>query len=183
MRYAHLTAVFLIALFFCGSSEAKEWKIDPSSRLTFTGSQGGEAFHGSFSSFHAKVDFDPAHPETSRIDVTIDMASAKTGDKQRDESLPLKDWFDSKNFPQAEFHASEVQKLSDTQFEAKGKLTIKSITKDVVLPFTLKPERDVTRAQGELVIDRTAFNVGTGEWLSEELVGHKVTIGVDLVAN
>jgi polyisoprenoid-binding protein YceI len=175
--------LFLICALVAMPAEAKVWKIDYStSKLSFTGTQTGKPFTGSFGAYVAEVKFDPDNLMKSRIEVTIDMSSARTGDKQRDTALPGKDWFDTAVFQQATFLSTSVTRTTGPrQYVAKGKLTIKTITQDVELPFSLLPDRDGMRAKGELVVDRTKFNVGLGEWLSEEWVGHKVTIGVDLM--
>ncbi|HVY12129.1 MAG TPA: YceI family protein [Alphaproteobacteria bacterium] len=177
-----LLFVMLMALALAHPAEAKLLKIDyKNSKLSFTGTQAGNAFTGSFAAYVAKVDFDPQNPKAADIDVTIDMTSAKTGDMQRDQALPQKEWFDTATYPQANFRVTSVKKIDPTHFEAKGQLTIKTMMHDVTLPFTIAPERDGTRFKGQLTIDRTQYNVGTGQWLSDEWVAHPVTISVDLV--
>jgi polyisoprenoid-binding protein YceI len=178
-----LLTIVCLFVSFSSPAEAKVWKIDyGASKLSFTGTQAGKPFTGSFGAYVAEVDFDPDNPRKARIEVTIDMGSAKTGDKQRDQALPGKDWFNTAVFQQATFVSTSVTRTTGPrQYLAKGKLTIKTITQDVEFPFSLLPDRDGMRAKGELVVDRTKFNVGLGEWLSEEWVAHKVTIGVDLI--
>jgi polyisoprenoid-binding protein YceI len=174
--------LFLICAVAAFPAEAKIWKIDyATSKLSFTGTQAGKPFTGHFGSFIAQVDFDPDNPKSSHIEVTIDMSSAKTGDRQRDTALPNKDWFETANYPQATFTSSSISRISETHFVARGKLAIKNTIQDVTLPFILASDRDGKRAKGELVLDRTKFNVGLGEWLSEEWVAHKVTVSVDLM--
>ncbi len=68
--------------------------------------QVGAPFTGRFERFQAKIDFDPAKPEAGHADVLIDLASARTGDVQRDEALPQKDWFAVKGANQARFEAA-----------------------------------------------------------------------------
>ena len=61
-------------------------------------------------------------------------------------------------------------------------LTIKDQTQDVVLPFDLAIDGDTARMSGELTVDRHDFQLGTGDWAGDELVGNAVTITVDLSA-
>lgn len=175
--------LFMVCALVAAPAEAKIWKIDyATSKLSFTGTQTGEPFTGNFGAYVAQVDFDPNNPRKARIEVTINMDSAQTGSKQRDETLTGKDWFDTAVYQQATFLSTSVTKTTGPrQFVAKGKLTIKLVTQEVELPFSLVDDRDGMRAKGELVVDRTKFNVGIGEWASEEWVGHKVTISVDLM--
>jgi polyisoprenoid-binding protein YceI len=178
--------VLLVCAFICAASvaEAKPWRVDyDKSHLTFAGEQAGKPFTGEFGAYIAKIDMDPADPKNAKIDVTIQMKTAKTGDKQRDTALPGKDWFDVEISPEAVFTSADVKKIDETHFEAKGTLTIKHITQDVTLPFVLSKEGEAVRAKGDLVINRTTYSVGTGEWASEEWVAHKVTIGIDVLAS
>ena len=100
MKRAIAAAAFFAA---ASAAQAAEWKILPGSALTFAGEQAGEKFTGRFSRFDAKISLDPQNLSEAKIVVTVDVASAATGDKQRDTALPDKDWFDAKTFPQARF--------------------------------------------------------------------------------
>ena len=76
-------------LAWSSAAQAATWTVDaPHSRLGFTGSQSGSAFAGRFTRWTAEIDFDPAQPARGHALVTIDMASATTGDLQKDEALP-----------------------------------------------------------------------------------------------
>jgi polyisoprenoid-binding protein YceI len=163
---------------------AADWTVDlPKSHLGFSGVQNGAPFQGSFGKWTAEIAFDPAHPETGHAKVTIDLASAKTGDTQRDSALPQVEWFDVKNSPQATFEATGFTPKGGDAYEAPGRLTIRGIGKDVVLPFTLAVTGDKATAKGHLSLVRTGFGVGQGVWATGEWVGLEVGVDVDLVAN
>ena len=176
----------LILMIFAGlgaRAEAKSWTVDyAQSHLGFNGVASGEAFQGSFKSFKADIDFDPDHPETGKIAATIDIASAATGDGDKDGMLPQSDWFDTSKFPQAQFVSTKISKTGANAFEAQGNLTIKGISKPVTLPFTLAPEGDHWRAQGKTTLTRTDFHIGTGQWSNDATVKFGVDVTVDLAA-
>lgn len=162
---------------------ASDWAVDPAkSRLGFSGVQNGAPFQGNFGKWTAEIAFDPAHPETGHAKVTIDLASAKTGDTQRDSALPQAEWFDVKAFPQASFEATGFVARGGDAYEAPGRLTIRGMAKDVVLPFTLAVTGDKAAAKGHLSLVRTGFGVGQGVWATGEWVALDVGIDVDLVA-
>ena len=162
---------------------AADWATDAAkSQLNFTGTQAGSAFSGKFAHWDAQISFDPANAAAGHALVTIDTASAATGDVQKDEALPQSDWFNAKAFPQAKFEAKSFKPLGNDRYEAAGSLTIKGITKDVTLPFSLQITGDKAHMVGHLDIERTDYHVGEGSWSATTFVGGTVGIDIDLTA-
>jgi cytochrome b561 len=162
---------------------AADWAVDPGkSALGFTASVSGANFEGKFKSWQAEISFDPANPAAGHAKVTIDMASAVTGDRQRDSALPDADWFAVKKNPQAVFEATSFTAKGGNQYEANGTLTIRGVAKPVTMPFTLDISGADAHAKGKLDIVRTDFGVGQGDWSTAETVGLGVSITFDLVA-
>ena len=163
---------------------AADWHVDPArSTLGFSGSQTGTRFEGRFAKYDARIAFDPAHPQGGHATVVIDIASAHTGDTQRDEALPGADWFDVKAFPRATFEASSFEPRGGDQYAARGTLTLRGISHDAVLPFTLTIDGDHAHAKGRLELVRTQFGVGQGPWASGQWVALEVGVDVDLFAS
>jgi polyisoprenoid-binding protein YceI len=180
MRYAALLILPLLAAL---PVQAADWQVDPAkSRLGFSGTQTGAAFQGSFGAWQAEISFDPAHPEAGHVKATIDLASARTGDTQRDTALPQPDWFDTAAHPQASFEADHFVAKGGDAFEAPGKLTIRGTTKDVVLPFTLAISGDQAVAKGHLSLLRSDFGIGQGPWSTGQFVALDVGVDVALTA-
>lgn len=162
---------------------AIDWTVDMAkSRLGFGASQTGKPFDGHFENYDAKIVFDPADLSKTLIDVTIDMASAKTGDRQRDQALPGSDWFKTKEFPTARFAATNVEETGEGRYVAHGSLTIRDATRPIDLPFSLEINGDRAHAQGEVTLMRVDFGVGQGEFATDEWVGLDVKVTVDVVA-
>ena len=93
------------------------WKVAPGSSLSFQTSWGGDAVKGRFNNWTADILFGPVALDKSKVTVTIDMASAKTGDEQRDASLPASDWDVRRRHPfQGRLHREQVRK------EGRGRL-------------------------------------------------------------
>lgn len=174
----------LIALVsFSMPAQAKDWQVDYAhSKLGFIGDQNGAKFEGAFKKFDAQISFDPEHPDTGKISVTVDLASATTGDDERDSYLPQDAWFHVAAFPTAQFTASKFRKTGANAYEADGALTLKGVTKNLTLPFTLTQEGDHWRAQGRVTLMRTDFAVGQGSFANENYVKHAVDVVVDLAA-
>lgn len=162
---------------------AAEWAVDPAkSAIRFSGVQVGAPFSGRFERFEAKVNFDPAKPEAGHATVLIDMASARTGDVQRDEALPQKDWFDVKSASQARFEATRFIDKGHGDYEAVGTLTIRGTSRPLTLPFHFSLGEGQARATGHVGLVRTEFGVGQGAWASGQWVALEVGVDVDLVA-
>jgi polyisoprenoid-binding protein YceI len=162
---------------------AAQWIMDKAhSRLSFSGTQVGSTFTGKFSRFDATIDFDPAKPAAGHVVVTVDLTSAGTDDTQRDEALPQSDWFDTAKFPQARFEASGFLAKGGNAFEAPGTLTLRGVSKQLTLPFTLTASGDSAHAVGHVQIVRTDFGVGQGEWKSGDTVGLQVGVDFDVTA-
>jgi polyisoprenoid-binding protein YceI len=162
---------------------AADWTIDAGhSTLGFAGTQTGRAFNGHFGTFSGTITFDPAHPEAGHARITIDIASAATGDRQRDGAMPGQDWFDVAKFPTAVFEASRFTAKGGNAYEAVGTLTIRGISRPETLPFTLEISGDAAHAKGHLDLIRSAFGIGQGPWASGQWVALAVGVDVDLVA-
>jgi polyisoprenoid-binding protein YceI len=87
---------------------------------------------GRFGKFEGTVEYDPAHPELSSFEATLDASSIDTRDEKRDAHLRSADFFDVENHGKLTFKSREVTKTSDG-FTAAGDLTIRGITKPITL--------------------------------------------------
>ena len=156
------------------------WSADPAkSSLEFQFVQAGAKTIGRFSRFTAEIDFSPANLATGRFDVAIDMGSADTRDKERDDTLRMADLFNIVKFPRATYVASQFT-AKGTGFEGKGKLTLRGVSLDVPVDFTFTPGTEagkpVATLKGTATIKRLAFGVGQGEWKSTEWISDDVQV-------
>ena len=166
-----------------GTASAAAWSVDhEQSRLGFVGTQGSTQFEGEFEDFEADITFDPDDLAGSKVVVLVDMASATTGSRDRDSQLPADPWFDTDAFPRARFETTAIRRVGDNAYEAAADLTIKGMTREVVLPFTLDIEGDTARMEGEAVLMRLNYDIGTGDWSDTAIVANEVKVVVDLTA-
>ena len=164
------------------ATSAAAWATDPAaSRLEFNFVQAGAATDGSFGSFLANVDFAATPAPVGHFDVTIDIASLDTHDKDRNEQLKTTDLFNVAQFPKAHYVAGSFIAKGDG-FEAAGKLTLRGVTHDVPLAFTWTRAGDGKSAtlKGSAKLKRLEFGVGQGEWKSTEWVGDDVQVSFNL---
>jgi polyisoprenoid-binding protein YceI len=150
------------------------------SDISFTSRQMGVPVDGRFKRFDAQLAFDPKKPETSKIGFTVDLTSADIGNADTEKELTKPGWFDSARVPTATFASSAVKALGGGKFEVAGKLSIKNLSQNVVVPVALTQKDGITRAEGSFVIKRLDFKIGDGEWNDTSLVANEVTVKVRL---
>jgi cytochrome b561/polyisoprenoid-binding protein YceI len=158
------------------------WKVAPGSTLAFTSAWSGEPVGGRFDSWKADILFGPKALDRSKVTVTIDMSSAKTGDAQRDASLPSPDWFDTAGHPSAVFTATRFTQSSENHYVAHGTLSLRGVSKPLDLPFDLKIDGAKAIMSGRASLDRLAFGVGQGEFAATDQIPAKVQVRVQLRA-
>jgi cytochrome b561/polyisoprenoid-binding protein YceI len=159
-----------------------KWAVNSGSTLAFSTSWGGSAIDGRFDRWTADILFSPDALDKSKVTVSIYLASAVTGDAQRDQSMGGSDWFDIGAHPKATFTATRFEKTGTDRYVAHGQLTLRGVSKPQRLPFTLKIEGDKARVSGVTTLDRTAFGVGQGEWKSTDQIPAEVKVSVNLTA-
>jgi cytochrome b561/polyisoprenoid-binding protein YceI len=162
--------------------EPSHWAVQPGGTLAFQASWSGTPIDGAFKSWNADILFDPDALDRSKVTVSIDIASAATGDAQRDSSLPTADWFDAAAHPKATFTASRFRKTGTDRYVADGRLTLRGVSRPLSLPFTLKIDGDTARASGTATLDRTAFGVGQGSWAATDQIAGAVKVSFKLTA-
>jgi polyisoprenoid-binding protein YceI len=173
-------ATLLASAMFCTSASAATYAADPaSSRIEFTGVQAGAAFKGVFHQFSAAVDFDPAAPAGAHIDVTIDIKSEDTGDKDRDDTMRGADLFDVAHFPTAHYVTRSVTPTA-TGFSAVGALTLRGVTKDVPIQFKFTSAAAGATLTGTAELKRLDFGVGRGDWKNTDWVADAVKVAFSL---
>ncbi len=159
-----------------------DWTVASGGRLGFTASWNGEAIDGRFSRWRAAIRFSPDDLPGSQIRVTVDLASADTGDGQRDDSLKSSDFFDTGAHPRAIFTARDVRHLGGDRYEARGTLDLRGVSKPATVRFTLRIDGDRARVTGTARVDRTAFGVGQGEWAATDAIAAGVDIAFSFTA-
>ena len=175
--------VLAVLLLLAGSAAtAKDWTLDAkASRLRFAGTQQDEAFSGEFARFTPKIAYDAAKPAETKIDVEVDLASADSKSPDRDEQLKGAEFFAVAKYPKAHFKTLACKPgAAAGQVECDAELTIRDKTRKLAFPFTFVENGGAGRLRASVELDRTQFDVGTGEWLDEATVGHKVKVTVDL---
>jgi polyisoprenoid-binding protein YceI len=91
---------------------------------------------GRFSEFEGTIDLDEAAPEQSSVRVEIRTASIDTNEPARDQHLRSDDFFAADRFASITFASTGVVKKGEDRFDVTGHLTIRDVTKQIILPVT-----------------------------------------------
>ncbi len=181
MKTPALFAALTLSALFATAAHATAWRVLPGSTLGFAGSFQGEGFSGRFKRFSAAIAWDPAQPAACHFDVRVDLASADTGNSQRDELLPGADFFDVAKFPQAHFVASGCKAMAGGALTASGTLSLRGISRPVALTLHFAPQGKDVVLTVNASLDRLAFGVGGGQWADPSTIGRAVTVNARLL--
>ncbi len=113
---------------------AGTYTIDTShSSVEFVGRHLGlSKVRGRFNDFDGKITIAEI-PEQSSVEVDVDVASVESADQRRDDHLRSPDFFHVENHPKMTFRSSKVERAGDGEWDVTGDLTIRDVTKPVVL--------------------------------------------------
>lgn len=194
-------AVLFVATGFVGTTHevsvpddrpsAAAWTVDQAhSNVGFSVRHLGiSSVQGSFQSYDATLDFDPDDLTTLSATADIEVASVDTRNDRRDNHLRSDDFFHVEEYPTMRFESTRVQNINGDTFEIVGDLTIKDVTREVVLAATLNgvaafQGNEVAALTAETVIDRHDYGL-TWSRLTEAgglVVGRDVTITLEIEA-
>jgi len=118
-----------------GTAALSTWKIDPShSAAEFKVRHMMISFvKGKFSGLSGVLKLDENDYTHSVVEVSIPAASVSTVDEKLDAHLKEADFFDVQNFPTLTFKSTSIRSLGDRDYEVTGDLTIRGVTKSVIL--------------------------------------------------
>src|SRR5476649_2064679 len=88
---------------------------------------------GSFKTFEGELETENDDFTDANISFSLDVDSIDTNQEQRDGHLKAADFFDAEQFPKISFKSTSFKKTGGDEYELKGDLTIKNITKPVTL--------------------------------------------------
>lgn len=164
------------------------YKIDPTHTATvFSWNHFGFSTpSANFSDIQGTINVDNAKPANSSVNVTIPLSSLNTNVKVLDEHLLKAEFFDAEKYPNITFKSTKVQALAQNKYKITGDLTIKNVTKPVVLDAVLNKQAVHPMSKAQTIgfnattsFDRSAF--GVGAYVPN--VGDKITVNITTEAS
>lgn len=173
-----LCSALLVGL--SGAAMAQQKLIPAESEIAFVSKQLGVPVSGKFKKFDAEVSFDPKKPDAAKVNFTVDLLSADIGNSETETELKKPGWFNSTKIPAATFQSSGVKSTGAGKFEFSGKLSVKGISQNVVVPVTVTQTAGKSRVAGSFNLKRLDFKIGDGDWNDVTLVANEVVVNVNL---
>lgn len=194
MKQLVIAAAVLLPFVLPGTIQAEAWTIDPahSSAQFSVRHMMVSTVRGEFTRLSGTVELDEKDVTRSSVEATIDATTIDTRNERRDGHLKSADFFDVANHPTITFKSAKVDKASDGRLKVTGDLTIRGVTRPVVLdvealsPVVRDPQGNLRSGTSATTrINRKDFGVswsanldGGGLVVSDDV---NITIDIELV--
>jgi Uncharacterized conserved protein len=160
-----------------------DYKIDPTHTATvFSWNHFGFSTpSANFSDIQGVIKVDNAKPANSSVNVTIPLSSVNTNVPALDKEFQEEAWFNAAKYPNITFTSTKVETKDKKHFKITGDLTVKGITKPVVLDAVLNKQGEHPMAK----VPAIGFNAttsfkrsdfGLGNYVPN--VGDKITVNI-----
>lgn len=160
-----------------------DYKIDPTHTATvFSWNHFGFSTpSANFTDIQGVIKVDNAKPSNSSVDVIIPISSVNTNVPALDKEFQEEAWFNAAKYPNITFKSTKVETKDKKHFKITGDLTVKGVTKPVVLDAVLNKQGEHPMAKVPAIgfnattsFDRSAF--GFGNYVPN--VGDKITVNI-----
>jgi polyisoprenoid-binding protein YceI len=118
-----------------GAGSRAAWQFDPfHTQVEFAAKHlGMMTVRGHFAEIVATGTIDPDHPEASSVEVTMQSASIRTHNENRDNDLRSSNFLEVDKYPTITFKSTKIEPDGQDRYTMTGDLTIKGNTRPVTL--------------------------------------------------
>lgn len=138
---------------------------------------------GSVDAIRSEINFDPEQLSAAYVEIIINPSTIQTGIAIRDKHLKRSDYFDVSQYPEIRFKSTGFKKISSNKFVGEFLLTIKSTTKQMLIPFTATQAGHIVYYEANFDINRLDFDLGEESLTLDNMVKIEVAGAVDLTPN
>ncbi|WAC13438.1 YceI family protein [Dyadobacter pollutisoli] len=139
--------------------KAQTWNVQSTS-ISFQVSMFGADVDGTFKGFKGTIVFDILRPETASISGSVDAATLSTNNSLRDRHLKEKDqFFEVSKYPKIAMRSTKIEK-APAGYTGTFDLTLKTVTKSVMIPFTFTKTGANAVMRGTVDINRKDWKFG-----------------------
>lgn len=185
-----LFSLLVSSLAWSAQAAVETYKIDPAhSSVGFRIRHIFTKIPGEFTTFDGTVTVDRENLEKSSTQATIAVSSVNTRNEKRDTHLKSPDFFQVEKFPSISFKSKSWKKTGEDTFDVTGDLTIKDVTKEVVLKTKslgfgpgMQPKTLVSGWEGTTTISRKDFGINLSGGM-DKAIGTDVEVTINVEAN
>ncbi|HEY0030464.1 MAG TPA: YceI family protein [Bacteroidia bacterium] len=169
---------FIIALLpFFFVSDNTGWKVKTSS-ITFKIKNAGLTVEGTFTGLEADIKFNPLKPEEGSIKASVNTKSINTGIEKRDNHLRQEEFFHADKYPKITLQSVKIEKTGPITYNGTFNLTMKGVTKKVIIPFTFMKLKDKTEFRGSFSVNRRDYGVGGSSMTMSDTANITIVVSV-----
>lgn len=173
LRLALLSGLALAAAL---PAMAQQKLVPEKSEIRFLAKQMNAPAEGRFRKFSADIQFDPARPDAAKAQIEVELGSIDLNSEEGETEVKRKPWFFVESFPRASFTGNGAKALGGGKFQLPGKLSIKGLTRDATLVFSVRQEGGNLIAEGSYPLQRLDFKIGEGAWADTDTVANEVLV-------
>lgn len=184
-RLAAFLVVLLLAL-AAAPAAAASWRLarGPSEVSFRVGHLVLLTVEGRFRRFTGSVETAGPGFEGASIEAVVDVTSVSTGHRDRDRELLGEEFFAAERFPTMRFTSRRVERLDGRRYRVTGELTIRGVTREVVLEAVELERRQTRRGPRALLrataaIDRYDYGLSWNDsWAGRAILDETVEIEI-----
>jgi polyisoprenoid-binding protein YceI len=168
------------------------WEIDPAHTLTEFSVRHMmiATVRGRFGKVSGTIHLDEEDPTRSSAEVAIDATTIDTREEKRDAHLRSADFLEAEQHPNILFRSTKIERKGENRYAVTGDLTIRGVTKQVVLDVTEEGRakspwgQTVVGFRATTAVDRRDFGLKWNQALETGgvLVGNEVKIAIEAEA-
>lgn len=147
------------------TSAQTDWKIkSDESYIVFIAKNLGLSVSGKITGMQVTGHYDADNVMNSKLTGTLQVSTINTGIDLRDNHLRSADYFDAKKYPTIKFQTKSIT-TEGSALVALGDLTIKGVTREEKIKFTVERKGNTRIFTGDITIQRRDYEVGSNSTL------------------
>jgi len=127
-------------------------------------------FYGRFNEVEGDFTLDDANPATAGLNVQVKVESVDTNNAGRDKHLKSAELFDAEQYPTMAFKSQAVTKLNERDYEVRGELTFRGVTRPLTVKVTRTGSGPGMRGEFRAGLE-TTFEIKRSEFGMTALMG------------
>lgn len=169
-----LLLIFVVGLAVFSATSAQTSPAFVSGKVSFTIQNMGRPVNGTITGVRMQFKRPSADPVMWSLEGTVSPGTISTGIDLRDQHLKRSDYFDIAHYPVTSLRSTGIVSKGRNTYEGAFNLTIKGITKPVIIPFTIRKTNESMDIEGLFTINRLDYGLGE----ASTILSDNVTISV-----